>query len=117
MRFRAYNALHGQLQDSAENPKQRRRCKGARAQSITQKTDSESGGESALGQRQGEESGMSWATPQQQAQNTSKAKLTQPLADEIRQLEGTASATAIARRYNVTHSRVSAIWKGEAWRR
>jgi hypothetical protein len=57
-----------------------------------------------------------WASPAQQAQNTSRRKLSPELAAEIRTLKGAASAREIGRRFGVTGGRISAIWRGEAWR-
>lgn len=58
-----------------------------------------------------------WATPIQQGQNTSRAKLTAEKAGEIRALKGCGiSGREVARRFSISHHRVRAIWNGEAWR-
>lgn len=57
-----------------------------------------------------------WATVLQQAQNTSRVKLSQEKAGEIRALKGVMSSRSVGFLYGISGSRISAIWRGEAWR-
>lgn len=58
-----------------------------------------------------------WATVLEQTQNTARCKLTPELAAEIRSLiGGRESSRALGRRLGVSGNRISAIWRGEAWR-
>lgn len=57
-----------------------------------------------------------WASVQQQAQNTRRAKLNEVKAREIRALKSSGqSGRSVAAQYGVSYHRVYAIWKGTAW--
>lgn len=57
-----------------------------------------------------------WASTQQQAQNTRRAKLNEAKAAEIRALKSSGlSGREVGAKYGVCYHRVYAIWKGIAW--
>lgn len=57
-----------------------------------------------------------WATPAEQVQNSSKAKLTVELVREIRSVKGSISARKAGPVYGVSPKTIGSIWRGETWR-
>jgi hypothetical protein len=57
-----------------------------------------------------------WATRSEQAQNTTRAKLTLEDAKDILSKAGVVPARVLAERYGVRRWRIYQIWNGQAWR-